>query len=95
MKSLFAKLAGLPALIWNFYAPILKQLIADGVASLLPLALDIVRELADSSKTGSQKREAAVKKLTQAAVRNGIDASESVIRFTVESAVQKLKNEDQ
>ena len=88
-------MAGLPALIWNFYAPILKQLIAEGAATLLPLALDIVRELADSSKTGPQKREAAVKKLTQAAVRNGIDASESVIRFTVESAVQKLKNEDQ
>ncbi len=95
MKSLFSKLSGLPALIWNFYAPILKQLIAEGAATLLPLALDIVRELADSSKTGPQKREAAVKKLTQAAVRNGIDASESVIRFTVESAVQKLKNEDQ
>lgn len=94
MKSFLAKLAGIPALIWSFYAPILKQLVADGVAALLPLALDIVRELADSSKTGSQKREAAVKKLTSAAVRNGIDASESLIRFTIESAVQKLKNEE-
>lgn len=95
MKSLFAKLAGLPALIWNFYAPILKQIIADGVSALLPLALDIVRELAYSDKTGSQKREAAVKALTKAAIRNGIDASESLIRFTVESAVQKIKSEDQ
>lgn len=93
MKSFLAKLAGIPALIWNFYAPILKQLIADGVASLLPLALDIVRDLADTDKTGSQKREAAVKALTKAAVRNGIDASESLIRFTIESAVQKLKDE--
>lgn len=93
MKSLLAKLAGIPSLIWNFYAPILKQIIADGASALLPLALDIVRELADSSKTGSQKREAAVKKLTSAAVRNGIDASESLIRFTIESAVQKLKDE--
>lgn len=93
MKSFLAKLAGIPSLIWNFYAPILKQIIADGASALLPLALDIVRELADTSKTGSQKREAAVKKLTQAAVRNGIDASESLIRFTVESAVQKIKSE--
>ena len=92
MKSLLAKLAGIPSLIWNFYAPILKQLIAEGASSLLPLALDIVRELADTDKTGSQKREAAVKKLTNAAVRNGIDASESLIRFTIESAVQKLKD---
>lgn len=93
MKSFLAKLAGIPSLIWNFYAPILKQIIADGASALLPLALDIVRELADTSKTGSQKREAAVKKLTSAAVRNGIDASESLIRFTVESAVQRIKSE--
>jgi len=94
MKSFLAKLTGIPSLIWNFYAPILKQIIADGASALLPLALDIVRELADTSKTGSQKREAAVKKLTTAAVRNGIDASESLIRFTVESAVQKIKSEE-
>ena len=94
MKSFLAKLAGIPSLIWNFYAPILKQIIADGASALLPLALDIVRELADTSKTGSQKREAAVKKLTTAAVRNGIDASESLIRFTIESAVQKIKSEE-
>lgn len=94
MKSFLAKLAGIPALIWNFYAPILKQIIADGASALLPLALDIVRELADANKTGSQKREAAVKKLTSAALRNGIDASESLIRFTIESAVQRVKMEE-
>jgi hypothetical protein len=94
MKSLFATLLGIPSKIWSFYAPILRQLFADAAASLLPLALDIVRELADSSKTGSQKREAAVKKLTQAALRNGIDASESLIRFTIESAVQRVKVEE-
>lgn len=93
MKSLLAKLAGIPSIIWNFYAPILKQIIVEGAASLLPLALDIVRELAEADKTGAQKREAAVKALTKAAIRNGIDASESLIRFTVESAVQKVKSE--
>jgi vacuolar-type H+-ATPase subunit D/Vma8 len=94
MKSFFTYLFGVPAKIWNFYAPILRELFVDAAASLLPLALDIVRELADSSKTGSQKREAAVKKLTQAALRNGIDASESLIRFTIESAVQRVKVEE-
>jgi hypothetical protein len=94
MKSFFTYLFGVPAKIWNFYAPILRELFVDAAASLLPLALDIVRELADSSKTGSQKREAAVKKLTQVALRNGIDASESLIRFTIESAVQRVKVEE-
>jgi hypothetical protein len=93
MKSFFATLLGIPSKIWSFYAPILKELFVDAASNLLPLALDIVRELADTSKTGSQKREAAVKKLTSAAIRNGIDASESLIRFTVESAVQRTKIE--
>jgi len=94
MKSFFAYILGIPAKIWNFYAPILKVLVADAVSALLPLALEIVRELADTSKTGAQKREAAVKKLTQASILQGIDASESLIRFTVESAVQRMKIED-
>jgi vacuolar-type H+-ATPase subunit D/Vma8 len=94
MKSFLNYIFGVPSKIWNFYAPILRELFVDAAASLLPLALDIVRELADSSKTGSQKREAAVKKLTQAALRNGIDASESLIRFTIESAVQRVKVEE-
>jgi vacuolar-type H+-ATPase subunit D/Vma8 len=93
MKSFFATLLGIPSKIWSFYAPILKELFVDAASSLLPLALDIVRELADTSKTGTQKREAAVKKLTSAAIRNGIDASESLIRFTIESAVQRVKIE--
>lgn len=85
---------GLPSKIWDFYAPILKELLAAGISALLPLALEIVRQLADTSKTGNQKREAAVKSLTQAAIDQGIVASESLIRFTVESAVQKMKSED-
>jgi hypothetical protein len=91
MKSFFTFLFGVPAKIWNFYAPILKQLFADAASNLLPLALDIVLELADAEKTSSQKRESAVKKLGAAAQRNGIDASESLIRFTIESAVQRIK----
>jgi hypothetical protein len=91
MKSFFTFLFGVPAKIWAFYAPILRELFVDAASNLLPLALDIVLELADAEKTSSQKREAAVKKLSAAATRNGIDASESLIRFTIESAVQRIK----
>ena len=95
MKSFFAKIWGITTSIFNFYLPILRELVVQSVSALLPLALDIVRELANTSKTGAQKREAAVKSLTQAAIRNGIEASESLIRFTVESAVQRMKVEDE
>lgn len=94
MKSLLAKLVGIPSIIWNFYSPILKQLFAENIADLLPLALEVVSSLADANRTGAQKRETAVKKLSTIALKNGIYASESIIRFTIESAVQKLKSEE-
>jgi vacuolar-type H+-ATPase subunit D/Vma8 len=94
MKALIAKLTGISTALLNFYLPILKQLLASGMAALLPYALEIVRSLAEVDKTGAQKREAAVKKLSMAASELGITATESLIRLTVESAVQKLKLED-
>ena len=94
MKSILAKLTGLTTAILNFYLPILRQLVASGVASLLPIALEIVRSIADADKTGAQKRDLAVKRLSSAASELGITATESLIRLTVESAVQKLKLEE-
>jgi hypothetical protein len=94
MKTLLAKIYGISTALLNFYLPILKQLFASGVASLLPFALEVVRSLAETDKTGAQKREAAVRKLTSAASELGIVATESLIRLTIESAVQKLKLEE-
>lgn len=94
MKTLLAKITGISSALLNFYLPILKQLLASGVAALLPYALEIVRSLAEVDKTGAQKREVAVKKLTMAASELGINATESLIRLTIESAVQKLKLEE-
>lgn len=94
MKTLLAKLTGISTALLNFYLPIFKQLVASGLATLLPYALEIVRSLADTDKTGAQKREAAVKKLTMAASELGVNATDSLIRLTIESAVQKLKLEE-
>jgi hypothetical protein len=93
MKNLLAKLLGVPAAIWNFYSPLLRELVVTGVSALLPLALEIVRNLAQTDKSGSQKRNEAIDSLKAAAVRHGISASESLIRFTIESAVQRIKTE--
>jgi len=95
MKTILAKLVGISTSLLNFYLPILKQLFITGMAALLPIALDIVRSLADTDKTGSQKREAAVRKLTSAASELGIAATESLVRLTIESAVQSLKLKEQ
>jgi len=91
MKNLLAKLLGVPAFIWNFYGPLLRQLVVSGTSALLPIALEIVRSLAQTDKSGTQKRAEAIEALREAALAQGIKATESVIRFTVESAVQRIK----
>lgn len=91
MKNLLAKIMGIGASVWNFYAPILRSLFTSGASALLPVALEIVRSLADTTKSGEQKRENAVIKLRGKAVEMGISASEALIRFTVESAVQRMR----
>jgi hypothetical protein len=94
VKTFLAKIMGIGSAVWNFYAPILRGLFVGGASALLPVALDVVRSLADTSKTGEQKRESAVIKLRGQAVLMGISASESLLRFTIESAVQRLRAND-
>jgi hypothetical protein len=94
MKSLVAKILGITNSIWNFYGPLLRQLVVNGTGVLLPIALDIVRSLATSDRTGGQKREEAVKALKVAAVQQGVSATESLLRWTIESAVQRMRLED-
>jgi len=91
MKTLLSKLLGLSRSVLEFYAPILRELVATGMSALLPVALEIVSSLASSAETGAKKREMAVKKLRSSATELGISASESLIRLTIESAVQRLK----
>jgi hypothetical protein len=91
MKSFFAKIWGIAISVFNFYLPVLKELSSAAMASLLPIALEIVQSLADTKKSGSEKREFAVKKLTTEARKQGISASESLVRFTIETAEQRYK----
>jgi hypothetical protein len=94
VKTFFLKLMGISSAVWNFYAPLLRSVFVSTASALLPLALDIVRSLVSLDTTGAAKREMAVKRLTDEAVALGIGATESLIRFTVESAVQRVKAND-
>lgn len=91
MKTFIAKILGISTSIWNFYAPLLKALFVTGASALLPIALEVVRNLAQTDKSGAEKREEAVSILKQAAVKQGLSVTESIIRFTVESAVQRMR----
>jgi len=91
MKTFLAKVLGISASVWNFYAPLLRALFVTGASALLPIALEVVRNLAQTDKSGAEKREEAVSILKQAATRQGLSVTESIIRFTVESAVQRMR----
>ena len=91
MKSLVLRVLGVAGNVWTFYAPLLRNLFAGAAQALLPLALEIVRGLATSDAAGAEKREVALEMLRKAAIAQGVDATESLLRFTVESAVQRMK----
>jgi hypothetical protein len=91
MKAFFAKILGITQSIWNFYAPLLRSLAITGTGILLPIALEIVRSLATTDKSSAEKREEAVSALKGAALKQGVTFTESLIRFTVESAVQRMR----
>jgi hypothetical protein len=92
MKAFAARLLGISRSLLEFYLPILRRILATGFAALLPLALEIVRNLAATDKTGAEKRTQAIDALRVAAVERGLEASENLLRYTIEAAVQKLKS---
>ena len=91
MKTFIARLLGITRSIFSVYAPLLRGLAVSGAGVLLPIALEVVRNLAQTDKSGAEKRDEAIAILKTSAIRQGLEASESIIRFTVESAVQRLK----
>jgi len=93
MKAFIAKVLGITQSIWNFYAPLLRSLAITGTGILLPIALEIVRSLATTDKSSAEKREEAVSALKNASIKQGVEATESLIRFTIESAVQRMRLE--
>ena len=97
MKTLLLKLAGSLNGAWKvvvtFLLPILADETAQLLAQLLPIALDVVSGLADSSKTGPQKQSAAVDEIKAAALKAGISASTRAVNLAVELALAKLEGQ--
>lgn len=91
MKTIFARLAGLPLALWNLFAPAIRYAATEGLTNLAPVALDVVAKLAMTNKTGAEKRAEAIAVLTDYARTSGSKASESIIRFSIEAALASLK----
>lgn len=94
MKTLLAKLLGISTSLLNFFLPILQSAVAGSLSRLLPLALNIVAELALQNNLGNaERRAAALQNLQRAAVSEGIQCSVSILNLAVETAVVSLKQQ--
>ena len=97
MKNLLirilAKLTGAYRQLLYLILPLLRDSAAQLLASLAPLALEVVRSLAESPHSGAQKREAALAEIQRRAVAEGIKASTSAVNLAIELAVANLRTQ--
>jgi hypothetical protein len=92
MKKVIAKLLGISKSLWDFIWPLLSRQLSSSLSRLLPIALGIVKELAqDNNISSSQKREQAFNKLSDVAKNEGIQAANSLLNLVIEMAVTNLK----
>jgi hypothetical protein len=94
MKTLLLKtlslLTGASKSVLEFIIPILKDSTANILKALLPIAVDVVSSLRDSSESGDQKRKIAAEQIKQAAIKEGVDASSRAINLAIELALAKI-----
>lgn len=89
--KILTKLTGASRELIELLIPILRDSASRLLAQLAPIALEVVKSLAESPHSGSQKRDAAVQRIQQLAVAEGIRASTSAVNLAVELAVANLK----
>jgi hypothetical protein len=79
--------------LWDFIKPLLSAGIHDALNQLLPVALNIVAQIAKDPTVVSNddKRNAALKNLQSYVTMIGISVGTSVLNTAIELAVQKLK----
>ncbi len=89
--KILIRLTGASKQLLELILPILRDNAGRLLAELAPIAIEVVRSLADSPHSGAQKREAALREIQTRAVNAGIKASASAANLAIELAVQNLK----
>ena len=88
-----AQALGISKSVLTFFLPIFASAVSTSLEKLLPLALQIVTQLALNNQLGNaEKRASALSQLTTAASQEGIVCGVSVLNLAVEAAVQQLKS---
>ena len=91
LLKILVRLTGASRDLIELFIPILRDSASRLLAQLAPIALEVVKSLADSPHSGSQKRDAALVRVQQLAVAEGIKASTSAVNLAIELAVANLK----
>jgi hypothetical protein len=91
LLKILMKLTGASRQLIDLILPLLADSAARLLAELAPIALEVVKSLADSPHSGQQKREAALREIQTRAVNAGIRASTSAANLAIELAVANLK----
>jgi hypothetical protein len=91
LLRILARLLGLSKGYIAFLMPILQDSAANLISQLAPIALEVVKSLADSPHSGAMKREAAIRQVQSLAVAEGIRASSNAVNAAIEIAVLNLK----
>jgi hypothetical protein len=91
LLRILTRLLGLSKDYIAFLMPILQDSAARLISQLAPIALEVVKSLADSPHSGAMKREAAIRQVQSLAVSEGIRASSSAVNAAIEIAVLNLK----
>ena len=90
---LLARLTGASRDLIELLIPILRDSASRLLAQLAPIALEVVKSLADSPHSGSQKRDAAVLQIQQLAHAEGLRAGTSAVNLAIELAVANLRTQ--
>jgi hypothetical protein len=94
MKTLLIKaistITGASKSVIEFIIPILRDSATSLLKEVLPIALEVVSSLLTSDKSGSEKRKIAADKIKDAAIKEGINASNRTINLAIELALSKL-----
>ena len=94
MKSLALKFLGIGSTLWKFLLPIIKSEARNVLNDLLPMAKEIVVEVAKTHDLPNARRDAAVRLLRDRAWGAGFSVSTSLLNLAIELAVQAAKNQD-
>ena len=86
-----AWLTGASRTLIGFLIPILADSTARLLEGLLPIALEVVRSLAETPKSGEEKKREAVRQIQVLALNEGIRAGTRAVNLSIELALAKLK----